>query len=220
MRQQISFKSRIEFVSYDNFNKLQEAHNPKSAQMGLFPAGGKTVGTNYMANCIGGSLNSDKFAFGFHYANTHGLSYDERWIPLCKTTFGDDTPVKGFLTGGYDEGTPILEYFSELFKKLGIKHSIISGRIGGWEKPLPGKTNLATNWFYSIKNDTHYVASVFDNNINSPAKLLKAFKVVHIEDGDELIIGGKEVSKPMIKKIHEIVTKRLAKSKPLSCYMR
>lgn len=212
MRNQISFKANINVIPYDKFRKLWDTQKPTSAYQGEIPSVGQITGTEGMACCTGGAFNNGRSSAAFHYASTKPWSYNPTWVPDYIKFLGDKDKIKGFLTGGYLEDFPTLDYFRNLFQQSGISHSIIFGHINGEDSFRGGKCPLATNFFYSLKDDTYHVAVYPENNINSVSKLLQMFQVIKIADGDKLFINGQEVSRSLLDKVHEIVAKRIIKS--------
>jgi len=210
MDNNISFKSRIQFVDYKSFKKIICNNcnfiDYKSAERNIVT--GSDFYTTNIRTCTGGSLvNATKDSsrpfqstLGFHIFNNR--DNNQNILKRIENAL-NFTPKNGILIGGkklYDRGG---QYSLPNFDKLKTFMGSILPDFSFFQQQryLYGQTHF----HYSFKDDTWTLCSEFNgkNNIRGPitkgvsclSDLTKHFLKIHIAQQDQLFIGNKQIFK-------------------------
>lgn len=186
-----SFKSRFEFVSFENMFHLSQAPNIKE------------VGTDLMKDS--GDINGPKnlFAPGIGSCTMYAM-----------TSF----KLKSALMGHYNKSAQAVTSFVENFANRG--RALVTGGnidmgvdtffrtdIEAFRDKLPttiiwGQNDGYTNAFYDLGKDTWYINKVMQlRGVDSAAsveQIKNSYKIIHIANGDVVVIDGKPVNPKLL----------------------
>lgn len=195
MENNISFKSKINFVSYNQFQKIIRQSNhyvPYGTEAPLYIKASNFY-TESVRTCTAGGLTDTKNnSLGFHILDTLKNFENIKNIGNTLSNVIHSENIRGLLIGSKD--TSMDKYSKNIFDNLkDILMQKIS-KISFFQEHQMVQSESFVH--YDIKTDcwnicTRYktprMNSCFD--VLSYEELHKAFKTIHIADGDELYIN-------------------------------
>ena len=202
MDNKISFTSKINFITYDNFLKLKYKENPTEIDFPVFGKGhlfenSKKFCTYGVRTCTAGGF-TDRFenSLGFHILDCE-KNY-KKMDKICELMLKNfkSKPESALLVGFKDiayrpYSLPIFNFIERFLEENNIKLSFFKQH-----KLQNGETHL----MYDLKNDTwNLCTKLFDPwteryySVENTLQLKKCYKYISISDKDRLFINGQEV---------------------------
>lgn len=203
----ISFKSKIHFVNKHTLEQLKKGVNINHLSEHDNIIKNDNFHTSDVRTCTAGSFVFKDKALtpvGFHFHNSKSNFLDSKNLVFKVLNKLDKIPDNGILFGSkellYSFGTPSRAFSVPFFKNLKTAFSEILPNISIFEQHK--KSRGQTHYYYSKKEDTHYLCAesrVTNNSIDKPVKTLDAligfYKNISIAKTDELFINGKEITR-------------------------
>ena len=212
----ISFKSNIHFVNKQTLEKIRKGANIDHLSELKNIRKNDDFYTSDIRTCTAGSFvfkDKDYKPVGFHFYNSKFNFLNSKSLVFRVYNQLDKVPDNGLLIGSKelmsDFRYPNRPFSIPLFKDLKKAFSEVVENISIFE--LHKKLRSQTHYYYSKKDDTHYIcaeSSVTSDGIHKPVKTLDElvgfYKNISIAKTDTLFINGKEINR---KKAPDIFAK-------------
>ena len=200
MNSRISFKSNINFVGIDSFSKIRNGNYIDFKKNFINALFSPEFYTESIMDCTAGGFSNTARAksVGFHITGQYSLN--------CPPFNIIGKAKNGLIIGSKNTKLSINSVHNfEIIKKY-LSEKVENLSVFCQYRYKSSMSDI----HYSLKNDTWTINSIYYNwalgllhVVDTPKKLLKAFKEIKIAKGDRLFFEGKEVLPAQVPSIFE-----------------